>query len=157
MVKAESHGPMAGLTCSSQASTSASTLESFLESASALVSLATQTTAPTDRPPILRTRTATARSVSATAAETQLSPTELARAKAYHQLHRTETSLAASSARSANVAQSGGASSAAASNEHSHPATNHAFLITYFVAGGAAGATSRTVVSPLERLKIIMQ
>lgn len=32
-----------------------------------------------------------------------------------------------------------------------------AFLVSYFVAGGAAGATSRTVVSPLERLKIIMQ
>jgi solute carrier family 25 phosphate transporter 23/24/25/41 len=31
-----------------------------------------------------------------------------------------------------------------------------AFLISYFLAGGAAGATSRTVVSPLERLKIIM-
>lgn len=28
-------------------------------------------------------------------------------------------------------------------------------FITYFVAGGAAGAASRTVVSPLERLKII--
>ena len=30
-------------------------------------------------------------------------------------------------------------------------------LIMYFVAGGIAGATSRTVVSPLERLKIIYQ
>ncbi|CAE6502471.1 unnamed protein product [Rhizoctonia solani] len=28
---------------------------------------------------------------------------------------------------------------------------------SYFIAGGVAGATSRTVVSPLERLKIIMQ
>jgi hypothetical protein len=28
-------------------------------------------------------------------------------------------------------------------------------FITYFIAGGAAGAASRTVVSPLERLKII--
>jgi len=30
-------------------------------------------------------------------------------------------------------------------------------LLCYFVAGGVAGATSRTVVSPLERLKIIQQ
>ncbi|KAF8552503.1 mitochondrial carrier [Imleria badia] len=30
-------------------------------------------------------------------------------------------------------------------------------LLCYFVAGGIAGATSRTVVSPLERLKIIQQ
>jgi len=30
-------------------------------------------------------------------------------------------------------------------------------VISYFIAGGAAGATSRTVVSPLERLKIIQQ
>lgn len=36
-------------------------------------------------------------------------------------------------------------------------ALSSAFLISYFVAGGAAGAASRTVVSPLERLKIIMQ
>ncbi|PWN53733.1 mitochondrial carrier [Violaceomyces palustris] len=36
-------------------------------------------------------------------------------------------------------------------------AISSAFLFNYFVAGGAAGATSRTVVSPLERLKIIMQ
>jgi solute carrier family 25 phosphate transporter 23/24/25/41 len=28
-------------------------------------------------------------------------------------------------------------------------------FVTYFIAGGAAGAASRTVVSPLERLKII--
>lgn len=28
---------------------------------------------------------------------------------------------------------------------------------SYFVAGGIAGAASRTVVSPLERLKIILQ
>lgn len=28
-------------------------------------------------------------------------------------------------------------------------------FVTYFAAGGAAGAASRTVVSPLERLKII--
>ncbi|SJX66126.1 related to mitochondrial carrier protein [Sporisorium reilianum f. sp. reilianum] len=149
MAKAESHGPMAGLTRSSQASTSASTLESFLDSASALVSLATQTTAAppaADRPPILRTRTAAAPT------DAQLSPTELARAKAFHQLHSTEAAT--------DVAQSQPASScatAAGSTDHAHPATSHAFLITYFVAGGAAGATSRTVVSPLERLKIIMQ
>ncbi|KAH8830300.1 hypothetical protein DL96DRAFT_1592353 [Flagelloscypha sp. PMI_526] len=30
-------------------------------------------------------------------------------------------------------------------------------IISYFVAGGCAGAASRTVVSPLERLKIIQQ
>lgn len=30
-------------------------------------------------------------------------------------------------------------------------------IMSYFVAGGVAGATSRTVVSPLERLKIIQQ
>ncbi|KAJ9120613.1 hypothetical protein QFC22_002542 [Naganishia vaughanmartiniae] len=29
-------------------------------------------------------------------------------------------------------------------------------MLTYFVAGGLAGAASRTVVSPLERLKIIL-
>lgn len=34
--------------------------------------------------------------------------------------------------------------------------TDAAHLACYFIAGGAAGATSRTVVSPLERLKIIM-
>ncbi|KDN41963.1 mitochondrial carrier, partial [Tilletiaria anomala UBC 951] len=36
-------------------------------------------------------------------------------------------------------------------------ALSRAYLVSYFVAGGAAGAASRTVVSPLERLKIIMQ
>jgi hypothetical protein len=36
----------------------------------------------------------------------------------------------------------------------SHPLLDPA-LVAYFVAGGAAGAASRTVVSPLERLKII--
>ncbi|UZJ55127.1 hypothetical protein CBS101457_004447 [Exobasidium rhododendri] len=41
--------------------------------------------------------------------------------------------------------------------EEEESAVSTAFLITYFIAGGAAGATSRTVVSPLERLKIIMQ
>lgn len=41
--------------------------------------------------------------------------------------------------------------------EEEESAVSTAFLISYFVAGGAAGATSRTVVSPLERLKIIMQ
>ncbi|TKY86060.1 hypothetical protein EX895_004885 [Sporisorium graminicola] len=149
---------MAGLTRSSQASTSASTLESFLDSASALVLLAAHPETPTiDRPPILRTRTVATRAGSAATADTQLSPTELARAKAYQQLHRTESSLVASSACSADVAQSGATSSTASNGDHAHPATNHAFLITYFVAGGAAGATSRTVVSPLERLKIIMQ
>ncbi|CED82852.1 Mitochondrial solute carrier protein [Phaffia rhodozyma] len=34
---------------------------------------------------------------------------------------------------------------------------NKQHLMEYFIAGGLAGATSRTVVSPLERLKIIMQ
>ncbi|KAN0065434.1 hypothetical protein ACQY0O_001270 [Thecaphora frezii] len=41
--------------------------------------------------------------------------------------------------------------------EASSPQSSSAFLVSYFIAGGAAGATSRTVVSPLERLKIIMQ
>lgn len=41
--------------------------------------------------------------------------------------------------------------------EQEESAVSMAFLVSYFVAGGAAGATSRTVVSPLERLKIIMQ
>lgn len=137
-------GPMAALTRSSQASTSASTLESFLDSAAALVSLASQTTTPSDRPPILRMRN-TAR---ASAATDSLTPTELARAKAYEQAHHTASS-------SSNDDDDSDTSSSTA-HDHSH-GTSHAFLITYFVAGGAAGATSRTVVSPLERLKIIMQ
>ncbi len=147
----DSTGPMATLTRSSQASTSASTLESFLDSATALVSLASQTApspTPSDRPPILRLRASTR----GTSASDTLTPTEVARARAYEQVHRTETSLSASPASSATVADS-----SAQSNDHAHHGTNHAFLITYFVAGGAAGATSRTVVSPLERLKIIMQ
>ena len=41
--------------------------------------------------------------------------------------------------------------------EEEESAVSTAFLVSYFIAGGAAGATSRTVVSPLERLKIIMQ
>ncbi|EST05863.1 Mitochondrial substrate/solute carrier [Kalmanozyma brasiliensis GHG001] len=129
--------PMATLTRSSQASTSASTLESFLDSASALVSLAGQTTTPCDRPPILRMRS-TGRPSAAT---DSLTPTDLARAKAYEQVHSPS---------------SNDTSNTTSSTDHSH-GTSHAFLITYFVAGGAAGATSRTVVSPLERLKIIMQ
>lgn len=40
--------------------------------------------------------------------------------------------------------------------EEQESAVSTAFLVSYFLAGGAAGATSRTVVSPLERLKIIM-
>lgn len=41
--------------------------------------------------------------------------------------------------------------------EEEESALSTAFLVSYFIAGGAAGAASRTVVSPLERLKIIMQ
>ncbi|CAO1623007.1 unnamed protein product [Sympodiomycopsis kandeliae] len=41
--------------------------------------------------------------------------------------------------------------------EEEESATSSAYLISYFIAGGTAGAASRTVVSPLERLKIIMQ
>ncbi|KIS69829.1 uncharacterized protein UMAG_02351 [Mycosarcoma maydis] len=164
---ADSTSPMAGLTRSSQASTSASTLESFLESATALVSPASETTFPStpasDRLPISRTRPAAtlrAGKAAATAAETPLTPTEIARVRAYQQLHRTESALNASPAGNVVEVESSSSSQRDANQHvrsHAHPATNHAFLITYFVAGGAAGATSRTVVSPLERLKIIMQ
>lgn len=37
--------------------------------------------------------------------------------------------------------------------EPEESAVSSAYLISYFIAGGAAGAASRTVVSPLERLK----
>ncbi|EGG06794.1 uncharacterized protein MELLADRAFT_48294 [Melampsora larici-populina 98AG31] len=37
------------------------------------------------------------------------------------------------------------------------PKSTSSHLIEYFIAGGTAGAMSRTVVSPLERLKIIFQ
>lgn len=37
--------------------------------------------------------------------------------------------------------------------EEEESAVSTAYLVSYFVAGGAAGAASRTVVSPLERLK----
>lgn len=33
---------------------------------------------------------------------------------------------------------------------------DHQVVVNTFIAGGLAGATSRTVVSPLERLKIIL-
>ncbi|KAK0532245.1 hypothetical protein OC834_002674 [Tilletia horrida] len=39
----------------------------------------------------------------------------------------------------------------------SEQAIHRQYMISYFVAGGAAGAASRTVVSPLERLKILQQ
>ncbi len=39
--------------------------------------------------------------------------------------------------------------------EEKKPPLFSSHLAAYFIAGGAAGATSRTVVSPLERLKII--
>ncbi|PWN30503.1 mitochondrial carrier [Jaminaea rosea] len=42
-------------------------------------------------------------------------------------------------------------------DEPEESAVSSAYLVSYFIAGGAAGAASRTVVSPLERLKIIMQ
>jgi len=41
--------------------------------------------------------------------------------------------------------------------EEKKPPLFSSHLAAYFIAGGAAGATSRTVVSPLERLKIIQQ
>ncbi|GAC98700.1 hypothetical protein PHSY_006294 [Pseudozyma hubeiensis SY62] len=154
---------MAGLTRSSQASTSASTLESFLESATALVSLASQTTLPsaptTDRPPILRARpSVTTRAGSTAASDASFTPTELARAKAYQQLHHTESALNASPDSDVGETETSSAQQTRDNHSaHAHAHANHAFLITYFVAGGAAGATSRTVVSPLERLKIIMQ
>ncbi|SPO32284.1 related to mitochondrial carrier protein [Ustilago trichophora] len=151
MSKADSNGPLAALTRSSQASTSASTLETFLESASALVSLASSSTSPTthsDRPPILRARSKSTAVAAASVSAESLTPTELARAKAFEQVH----SLSPSSEASLKTRPP-----PASTENTSSTTTNNVFLITYFVAGGAAGATSRTVVSPLERLKIIMQ
>ncbi len=40
--------------------------------------------------------------------------------------------------------------------EYKPPKMDQKMMTTYFVAGGLAGAASRTVVSPLERLKIIL-
>ncbi|SNX83494.1 related to mitochondrial carrier protein [Melanopsichium pennsylvanicum] len=164
METADSTAPLgaplgAALTRSSQASTSASTLESFLSSASALLSsAAASTTLPSsDRPPMLRSRTS---KLAAIASSDTPTPTELTRANAYEQLHASTSSAAAAANGTRGMGSSASSSSVETTSNHTHPPaqhTNHAFLITYFVAGGAAGATSRTVVSPLERLKIIMQ
>ncbi len=89
-----------------------------------------------------------------------MTPTELARAHAFQHLHRDSSEANAAAASSALTANGSTSNNVQETHEaaaaHTH-GTSHAFLITYFVAGGAAGATSRTVVSPLERLKIIMQ
>ncbi|KAJ1570868.1 hypothetical protein NDA11_005027 [Ustilago hordei] len=153
----DSNRPLAALTRSSQASTSASTLESFLDSAASLVNLASSTSAsplPSDRPPILRSSSRTMR---ASASADSLTPTEIARAKVLEQLglasETTQTSVGSGCTLTSNDTDDDCDDS---HHTQSHR-TNYAFLITYFLAGGAAGATSRTVVSPLERLKIIMQ
>ncbi|GAC72468.1 mitochondrial solute carrier protein [Moesziomyces antarcticus T-34] len=145
----------AGLTRSSQASTSAATLESFLDTAA---SLASQAAPKLDSPPIARfspgARTAAA---SASAVAEVSNPTDVARARAYQQVHSSDSSKTTPSYTSSVSSSSYKDEDEDDGEHHAHTATNHAFLITYFVAGGAAGATSRTVVSPLERLKIIMQ
>ncbi|KAH9815378.1 mitochondrial carrier domain-containing protein [Melampsora americana] len=51
--------------------------------------------------------------------------------------------------------QTSTSSSSSTSIKPKHSTSSH--LIEYFIAGGTAGAMSRTVVSPLERLKIIFQ
>ncbi|CAD6939863.1 unnamed protein product [Tilletia controversa] len=44
-----------------------------------------------------------------------------------------------------------------AEEEKAERAMSRQFMMSYFIAGGLAGAASRTVVSPLERLKILQQ
>jgi hypothetical protein len=51
------------------------------------------------------------------------------------------------------VGDAGNAGEGDDDDEPEESAVSGAYLISYFVAGGAAGAASRTVVSPLERLK----
>ncbi|KAJ1020041.1 hypothetical protein NDA16_004321 [Ustilago loliicola] len=93
-----------------------------------------------------------------------LTPTGIARAKALEKLGRSSETIetpvgsGSGSTTSGCTLPSNDIDDDCDDSHHTQShGTNHAFLITYFVAGGAAGATSRTVVSPLERLKIIMQ
>ncbi|KAE8230353.1 hypothetical protein CF326_g4645, partial [Tilletia indica] len=51
----------------------------------------------------------------------------------------------------------GGAHKSAEEEKDDERAMSRQFMMSYFIAGGAAGAASRTVVSPLERLKILQQ
>ncbi|CAH7689375.1 mitochondrial carrier domain-containing protein [Phakopsora pachyrhizi] len=62
----------------------------------------------------------------------------------------------ASSTTTATTATSTASSTASTANQ-SNGSKAGSHLVEYFLAGGAAGAVSRTVVSPLERLKIIFQ
>lgn len=122
----------AGFTRSDLASSSASTLESFLDSLSAAPSSLNQAV----------------KVVSSTLKDARQTVTGKSAAT-------SSSSLPSPSSES--VTDEDEDVSRSASSHHAHHGTHMAFLITYFVAGGAAGATSRTVVSPLERLKIIMQ
>ncbi|PWZ01525.1 mitochondrial carrier [Testicularia cyperi] len=150
-----------GFTRSSQASTSASTLESFLESSFLPPAVPSQLS-PLQLPQRQAERVAGSKftsggsrgaadlASSSSPGSALSSQNEAARAQAYEQVH-------ASSSAHDDDSDDNHDSHAASQSAHPHHGTNSAFLITYFVAGGAAGATSRTVVSPLERLKIIMQ
>jgi hypothetical protein len=64
-----------------------------------------------------------------------------------------ERSDIAQKIKEARVGDAGNAGEGDDDDEPEESAVSGAYLISYFVAGGAAGAASRTVVSPLERLK----